>query len=96
MEQSISGHIVRLLPGQNGAILSLDNARKIAVNLNCMPKEMFERLHVGDRVWYFPQPGDEPANQSADEPANQSARMIAVSPRYGAYYSTEVARSTSG
>lgn len=88
MEQSISGHIVRLLPGQNGAILSLDNARKIAVNLDCMPKEMFERLHVGDRVWYFPQPGD--------EPANQSARVIAVSPRYGAYYGTEVARSASG
>jgi hypothetical protein len=38
MEQSISGHIVRLLPGQNGAILLLDNAREIAANLDCMPK----------------------------------------------------------
>ncbi len=88
MEQSISGHIVRLLPGQNGAILSLDNARKIAVNLDCMPKEMFERLHIGDRVWYFPQPGDEP-------PTNQSARVIAISARYGANYGTGGARSAS-
>jgi hypothetical protein len=89
MGQSISGHIVRLLPGQNGAILSLDNARKIAVNLDCMPKEMFERLHIGDRVWYFPQPGDE-------SPTNQSARVIAISARYGANCGTEVARSASG
>ena len=88
MEQSISGHIVRLLPGQNGAILLLDNAREIAANLDCM-KEMFERLHIGDRVWYFPHPGDEP-------PTNQSARVIAISARYGANYGTGVARSTSG
>lgn len=89
MEPSISGHIVRLLPGQNGAILSLENAREIAVNLDCMPKEMFERLHIGDRVWYFPQPGDEP-------PTNQSARVIAISARYGAKYGIGGARSASG
>jgi hypothetical protein len=88
MEQSISGHIVRLLPGQNSAIFSLENAREITVNLDCMPKEMFERLHIGDRIWYFPQPGD--------EPTNQSARVIAISARYGANYGTEVARSASG
>jgi hypothetical protein len=89
MEQSISGHIVRLLPGQNGAILSLDNARTIAVNLDCMPKEMFERLHIGDRVWYFPQPGDEP-------PTDRSARVIAISARYGANYGTGAARPANG
>jgi hypothetical protein len=89
MEQSISGHIVRLLPKQNGAILLLDNAHEIAVNLDCMPKEMFERLHIGDRVWYFPQPGDE-------LPTNQSARVIAISPRCGANYGPGGAQSASG
>jgi hypothetical protein len=89
MEQSISGHIVRLLPEQNSAILSLDNAREIAVNLDCMPKEMLERLHIGDRIWYFPQPGDEP-------PTNPNARVIAIPARYGANYGTGIARSANG
>jgi hypothetical protein len=88
MEQSISRHIVRLLPGEKGAILSLDNAREMAVNLDCMPKEMLERLHIGDPVWCFPQPGD--------EPPTKSARVIAISPRYGTNYLTGVGQSANG
>lgn len=57
MDESIQGHVVRLLPALSHAILVLDDDQKIAV---CMPKENFERLHVGDRVRYLAEGGKGP------------------------------------
>ena len=58
MDQPISGHVVRLLPAHGYLILLLGDAQEIAVSRGCLPEEMFDRLHVGDRIWYFPEPGE--------------------------------------
>ncbi|MBV8095108.1 MAG: hypothetical protein JOY71_29520 [Acetobacteraceae bacterium] len=60
MDQPISGHVVRLLPAHGYVILLLDDAQEIAVSRDRLSEGMFGRLHVGDRVWYFPDPGEGP------------------------------------
>ena len=84
MEQSIPGHVVRLLPQHSQAILRLDNAEELAV---CMPTDTFERLHIGDRVWYLAEPGEGPNTKHA-------GRVVPIGARYGASnYGNRIGRS---
>jgi hypothetical protein len=82
MEQSISGHVVRLFPASNSAIVLLDDAQEIAVTPDCLPAGAFDQLHIGDRVWYYPGPGERPHDK-------HSGRVVPIHARYGADYLKE-------
>ena len=60
MDQPLSGHVVALLPEHGYAILLLEDAREIAVSRECLADGTLAGLHVGDRVWYFENPGEGP------------------------------------
>jgi hypothetical protein len=82
MDQSISGHVVRLFPASNSAIVLLNDAQEIAVTPECLAAGAFDQLHIGDRVWYYPEPGERPY-------AKHSGRVVPIHARYGADYPKE-------
>ena len=86
MDQPISGHVVRLLPAHGYVIILLDDAQEIAVGRDCLPDGIFDRLHVGDRVSYFPEPGEGPHTKHA-------GRVVPIATRYGAVYDPEATGS---
>jgi hypothetical protein len=78
MGQSISAHVVRLLAGRSGVILLLENDQEITISGDCMPADLLERLQLGDRVWYFPEPGERPDSR-------HSGRLIPIPSRHENY-----------
>ena len=90
MGQSISGHVVHLLPGCSGVILLLENAQEIAISGDCLPTDLLERLQLGNRVWYFPEPGEGPDTRHA-------GRLIPIPSRHENYaYAARAWKSRPG
>jgi hypothetical protein len=87
MGQSISGHVVRRLPGRSGVMLLLENAQEIALSGDCLPTDLLERLQPGNRVWYFPEQGEGPESRHA-------GRLIPIPSRHVNYaYAARARRS---
>lgn len=50
-----SGHVVELLPEHGFGVIVTDSGLKVPVHRRGAQDRVFERLHLGDRVWFVPE-----------------------------------------